>query len=286
MVSCLNFLSTSLVFASFTINPPPPIFPRNGFNCSVIFLHGGPGGSTSIKSTAFFDPSVYRVVLLDQRGAGKSTPAAELRENTSQHLVSDIEVLRRHLDIPRWHMVFGGSWGSTLALLYAQTHPEAVGSLVLRGIFTVRKSELDWFYKDGASHIFPDFHEAFINYLPEDDRKDPISAYYKLLTSDDYATRLAAAKAWSGYELATSTILINEESLRKVDDDVWALAHSRIEAHYFKHGAWLEDGQLLKKGNIDKIRHIPGERDFYLGKYFKGMRKWTSLSRTNVQQRP
>lgn len=229
------------------------------FDTSVIFLHGGPGGSTSIKSTAFFDPLVFRVVLIDQRGAGKSTPPAELRENTSKHLVSDVETLRKHLQISKWHMVFGGSWGSTLALLYAQTHPEAVASLVLRGIFTIRKSELDWFYKDGASHIFPEYHEAFIEYLPEEDRNDPISAYYKLLISDDYAIRLAAAKAWSGYELATSTLLVNEKNLKKVDDEVWALAHSRIEAHYFKHGAWLEEGQLFKKENIDKIRHIPGK---------------------------
>jgi len=156
-------------------------------------------------------------------------------------------------------VVFGGSWGSTLALLYAQTHPESVGSLVLRGIFTVRRSELDWFYKDGASHVFPDFYDAFINYLPPEKRINPMSAYYELLTSDDPATRLAAAKAWSGYELATSTLYIDEEGFKKVDDDVWVLAHSRIEAHYFIHGAWLEEGQLLKEENINKIRHIPGK---------------------------
>lgn len=198
-------------------------------------------------------------MLLDQRGAGKSTPPAELRENTSQHLVSDIEALRKHLQIQKWHVVFGGSWGSTLALLYAQTHPEAVSSLVLRGIFTVRRSELDWFYKDGAGHIFPEYHDAFINYLPLHKRDDPMSAYYELLTSEDHAARLAAAKAWSGYELATNKLFVDEESFKKLEDDVWALAHSRIEAHYFVHGAWLEDGQLLKKENIDKIRHIPCE---------------------------
>ena len=227
---------------------------------TVIFLHGGPGGSTSIKSTTFFDPKRYRVVLLDQRGCGKSTPPAELRDNTSHHLVSDIEALRRHLQISKWHMVFGGSWGSALALLYAQTHPHAVKSLVLRGIFTMRKSELDWFYKHGASHIFPDYFENYINYLPSEKRNEPMSAYYELLTSQDPKICLPAAKTWSGYELATSTLLIDQEALKKVDDDVWVLAHSRIEAHYFVHGAWLEEGQLLKQENIDKIRHIPGRQ--------------------------
>ena len=225
----------------------------------MIFLHGGPGGNTSISNTVFFDPAIYRVVLLDQRGCGKSTPPAELRENTSQHLVSDIESLRSHLNIAKWHVVFGGSWGSTLALLYAQTHPEVVGSLVLRGIFTVRRSELDWGYKDGTGRVFPEYHDAFLSYLSEDKRGDPITAYYELLTSDDPATRLAAAKAWSGYELATNSLFIDEEELKKVNDEVWVLAHSRIEAHYFMHGAWLEEGQLLKKENIDKIRHIPGK---------------------------
>ena len=213
-----------------------------------------------LSATLFFDPAIYRVVLLDQRGCGKSTLPAEFRENTSQHLVSDIEALRTHLNITKWHVVFGGSWGSTLALLYAQTHPEVVGSLVLRGIFTVRKSELDWGYKDGTGRVFPEYHDAFLRYLPEDKRGEPTTAYYELLTSDDLATRLAAAKAWSGYELATSSLLIDEEELKKVDDEVWVLAHSRIEAHYFMHGAWLEEGQLLKKKNIDRIRHIPGKQ--------------------------
>ena len=157
-------------------------------------------------------------------------------------------------------MVFGGSWGSTLALLYAQTHPESVGSLVLRGIFTVRKSELDWFYKHGAPHIFPDYYDAFINYLPPEKRNDPMPAYHALSTSEDPKICLPAAKAWSGYELSTSTLLVDEEAMKRVDDEVWVLAHSRIEAHYFVHGAWLEEGQLLKKENIDKIRHIPGKQ--------------------------
>ncbi|KAF2099295.1 proline iminopeptidase [Rhizodiscina lignyota] len=223
----------------------------------VIFLHGGPGGKTTIQNTAFFNPAVYRVVLLDQRGCGKSTPPADLRENTSHHLVSDIEALRKHLQIPKWHLVFGGSWGSCLSLLYAQTHPEAVGSLVIRGIFTVRKAELAWFYEGGISQFFPQQYDAFINFLPEDKRSDAMSAYYALMTSEDKATRLSAARSWSEMELCTSNLFIDQEGLKKLDDEVWVLAHSRIEAHYFKHGAWIEDGQLLKTENIDKIRHIP-----------------------------
>jgi proline iminopeptidase len=154
-------------------------------------------------------------------------------------------------------MVFGGSWGSTLALLYAQTHPDAVGSLVIRGIFTVRKAELAWFYAGGISQFFPEQYDAFINYLPEDKRNDPLSSYYALMTSEDQAVRLSAARAWSAIELCASTLYIDEESFKKLDDDEWVLAHSSIEAHYFKHGAWMEDGQLLMKENIDKIRHIP-----------------------------
>jgi proline iminopeptidase len=197
--------------------------------------------------------------LLDQRGCGKSTPPAELRENTSQNLVADIEALRKHLEIPTWHLVFGGSWGSTLALLYAQTHPKAVGSLILRGIFTMRKSELDFVFRGGISEFFPEQYDAFLNYLPEDKRGDVKTAYYELMTSDDPATRLSACRAWSLMELGTSTLLVDEESLKMVDDDAWVLAHSSIEAHYFINGAWMEDGQLLKKENIDKIRRIPSE---------------------------
>lgn len=164
----------------------------------VVFLHGGPGGSTSKASTVFFDPAVYRVVLFDQRGAGKSLPVAELRENTSQLLVSDIEALREHLAITKWHMVFGGSWGSTLSLLYAQTHPEAVGSLVVRGIFTVRESEVQWTRTaGGAGTLFPEAHEEFMNFLPPAERKDPWPAYHKRLTSEDLETRLNASRAWS-----------------------------------------------------------------------------------------
>jgi proline iminopeptidase len=223
---------------------------------AVLFLHGGPGGQTSKSNTSYFNPAVYRVVLFDQRGAGRSTPNAEIRENTTQHILDDIEGLRKHLDIPKWHCVFGGSWGSTLALLYAQEHPELVGSLIIRGIFTVRKEELDW-SRNGAAQLFPDFFQEFVNYLPEEDRKDPIAGYYKLLTSPDIETRIAAAKTWNTWDMSIGSLLPNVEGLSKISDDRWSLAHAVLEAHYFVHGAWLEEGQILKKNNIDKIRHIP-----------------------------
>ena len=188
----------------------------------VIFLHGGPGGHTSFSNTIFFDPAVYRVVLLDQRGSGKSEPAAELQENTSQHLVSDIEVLREHLGIEKWHMVFGGSWGSTLSLLYAQTHPEKVGSLVIRGIFTVRKSEIMFSRGfDGAARLYPELFDEFVNYLPHEDRTNPYPAYHRLLTSDDYETRLGASKIWNKWELGISQLIPNEDSFAILQDDRW-----------------------------------------------------------------
>jgi proline iminopeptidase len=225
----------------------------------VIFLHGGPGGQTSKSNTVYFDPAVYRVVLFDQRGAGKSTPSAELRENTTQHLVNDMEQLRKHLGIAKWHCVFGGSWGSTLALLYAQEYPELVGSLIVRGIFTVRKEELVWSRRDGVARMFPDLFDKFINYLPEEDRDDSYKGYYKLLTSNDRETQLAAARSWNTWDMSIGTIVLNTESLAQINDDNWSLNHALLECHYGIHGAWLEEGQILKKSNIDKIRHIPGK---------------------------
>lgn len=224
----------------------------------VIFLHGGPGGSTSKDNTAFFDPSIYRVVLLDQRGSGKSEPAAEIQENTSQLLVADIETLRNHLGIEKWHMVFGGSWGSTLTLLYAQTHPESCRSLVLRGIFTVRKSELDFVMSpNGTAHVFPEEYEKMVNYLSPEDRTDPLVGYYKLLVSDDYQTRLQAAKAWNRWELTCSQLLPDPKGYEKLDDDRWNLQHSRMESHFFINNGFLEAGQLLKPENLKRIAHIP-----------------------------
>ena len=224
----------------------------------VVFLHGGPGGSTSKASTVFFDPDIYRVVLFDQRGAGQSLPAAELRENTSQHLVSDIEALRKHLGIDKWHMVFGGSWGSTLALLYAETHPEAVGSLVVRGIFTVRKFEVQWARTaGGAGVLFPELHDEFLNFLPAAEREDPWPSYYKRLTSDDYDTRFQASRAWNKWELGISHLVPGSDVYDILSDDTWCLQHARMEAHYENNGAFLEEGQLLKPENVAKIRHIP-----------------------------
>jgi proline iminopeptidase len=224
----------------------------------VLFLHGGPGGQTSKSNTVYFDPAIYRVVLFDQRGAGKSTPNAELRENTTQHLVEDIETLRKRFGISKWHIVFGGSWGSTLALVYAQTHPDLVGSLILRGIFMVRKEELEWGTSSGACWSYPDAFEKFATYLPEEDRADTFAGYYKLLTSENRETRLAAARAWNSWEMSLSELHPSAASFEKLDDN-WSLAHAILECHYFVNGAWLEEGQILKKSNLDKIRHIPGK---------------------------
>lgn len=223
----------------------------------AIYLHGGPGGHISKGNTAFFDPDQYRVVLLDQRGCGKSRPNAETRENTTWHLVEDIEKLRRHLKIEKWHVVFGGSWGSTLALAYAQTHPGSVGSLILRGIFAVRKLELNWTLIEGANIMWPDAFEEFINFLPEEERKNHVESYRKRLLSDDPKISLPAARAWNKWELSIGTLYPSAEALKQLDDESYLLAHARTEVHYFTNGAWLEEGQLLKKENVDKIRHIP-----------------------------
>lgn len=227
----------------------------------VIFLHGGPGGQTTKANTCFFNPEVFRVVLLDQRGAGKSRPVAELRENTTQHLIDDIEVLRQHIGIKKWHVVFGGSWGSTLALAYAQAHPDAVGSLVLRGIFLVRKSELDMFYKGGTSQPFyPEEYEQWLHYLPESERNDPVAGYYKLLTSDDEKTRLSAARTFNRLEMRLSTVVAPADVYERLQDDDWVLSHARIETHYFVNGAFLKPRQLLNEDNLQAIQHIPSER--------------------------
>lgn len=226
---------------------------------TAIYLHGGPGGHTTKSNTAFFDPDQYRVVLLDQRGCGQSRPNAETRENTTWHLVDDIEKLRRHLKIEKWHVVFGGSWGSTLALVYAQTHPGSVGSLVLRGVFTVRQLELNWTLIEGANILWPDAFDEFINFLPEEERKNHVESYRRRLLSDDPKISLPAARAWNKYEISISTLYPSAEAFKQLDDESYLLAHARTEAHYFTNKAWLEEGQLLKKENVDKIRHIPSK---------------------------
>ncbi|MGE0175271.1 MAG: prolyl aminopeptidase [Oligoflexales bacterium] len=221
----------------------------------VVFVHGGPGAGTDPGQRRFFNPGKYRIILFDQRGCGQSTPHACLDENTTWDLVGDMEKLRLHLGIKRWQ-VFGGSWGSTLSLAYAQTHPETVTELVLRGIFLLRKREIDWFYQFGASEIFPDAWEAYKNMIPECERGDFLSAYYRRLTSNDAQTRLAAARAWSVWEGRTSKLLPDEASIARYDEGPFALAFARIECHYFmKRGFFREDGQLLK--NVARIRNIP-----------------------------
>lgn len=221
----------------------------------VVFVHGGPGGGTSPKCRRFFDPAVYRIVLFDQRGCGQSTPHAELTDNTTWDLVADIERVREHLDIERWQ-VFGGSWGSTLALAYAQTHPDKVTELVLRGIFMLRRRELEWFYQEGCDMLYPDAWETYVNAIPEAERGDLMSAYHRRLTSPDAKTRTDAARAWSVWEGATSFLHQDKSHIESSGEDEFALAFARIECHYFVHGGFFEhDDQLLR--NVDRIRHIP-----------------------------
>lgn len=222
----------------------------------VVVCHGGPGGGSTPSMRRYFDPQRYRIVLFDQRGCGKSRPHADLTDNTTWHLVEDMEKLRRHLGIERWQ-VFGGSWGSTLALSYAQTHPDAVTELVLRGIFTLRREELLWFYQEGASWLFPDLWEGYLAPIPEDERSDLIAAYYKRLTGSDRAEQIRAAKAWSMWEGGTVSLLPSEERVQAFSSDAFALAFARIECHYFQHGGFFDrDDQIL--ANIDRVRNIPG----------------------------
>lgn len=221
----------------------------------VIFIHGGPGGGTSPAMRRFFDPSVYRIVLFDQRGCGKSTPHACLEHNTTWDLVADMERLRGLLGIEAW-LLFGGSWGSTLALAYAETHPGRVTGLVLRGIFTLRRQELEWFYQAGASALFP---EAWANYLaviPPAERGDLIAAYHRRLTGDDPVERLRAARAWSVWEATTSHLLPDPAQIASFGEDEFALAFARIEAHYFVNGGFLASDTALLEG-VEAIRHMP-----------------------------
>jgi len=224
----------------------------------AVFLHGGPGGGTDARMRRFFDPRRYRIVLFDQRGCGKSRPHASLTDNTTWHLVEDIERLREHLGIERW-LVFGGSWGSTLALAYAETHPERVSALVLRGIFLVRRWEIDWFYQDpgGAAALFPDQWEQYVAPIPPAERADLIAAYYRRLTSEDPAELRRAARAWSVWEGATSFLHLNPSYVAKFDEADYASAFARIECHYFvNRGFFASDGQLL--ADVGRIRRIPG----------------------------
>jgi proline iminopeptidase len=220
----------------------------------VVFLHGGPGGATSPKHRRYFDPRKYRIVLFDQRACGQSRPYGELRENTTWDLVADIERLRAHLGIDGWQ-VFGGSWGSTLGLAYAQAHPERVTELILRGIFLASAWELDWFYRGGAAAIFPDVWETFLAAIPEAEQGDLLSAYLQRLVSEDPAIQKPAVKAWCTWEGALTNLFTPGEVIAGMGEDDLALAFSRLEAHYFANAAWLKEGQLL--ASLDRIRHLP-----------------------------
>jgi len=222
----------------------------------VVFLHGGPGAGLSPFHRRFFDPARYRIVLFDQRGAGRSTPHAELRDNTTWHLIADIEAIRVHFGIERW-VVFGGSWGSTLALAYAQCHPERALGLVLRGIFLGRPYELRWFNEldGGARWIFPERWQPYLEHIPADERHDMIEAYWRRLDSDDEAVRLAAARAWSDWEGGSTTLRHAPDEAGNFEEPDVALSVARAEVHYFRHRLFLEPDQLLR--DLDRIRHIP-----------------------------
>ena len=222
----------------------------------VVLLHGGPGGGCNAQMRCFHDPAHYRIVLFDQRGSGRSTPHADLTDNTTWDLVADIERLRNTLDIDRWQ-VFGGSWGSTLALAYAQTHPQCVTELVLRGIFMLRRWELEWFYQQGASRLFPEAWDKYVSAIPPAERGDMMAAFHRRLTSDDPATRLAAARAWSVWEGATSYLRVDDDFVGGHENPAFALAFARIENHYFVNGGFFDaDDQLLRDAH--RIAGIPG----------------------------
>ncbi|MGE0022548.1 MAG: prolyl aminopeptidase [Hyphomicrobium sp.] len=222
----------------------------------VLIVHGGPGGGCNPTMRRFHDPRHYRIILLDQRGCGRSTPNASIENNTTWHLVTDMERLRHHLGIARWQL-FGGSWGSTLALAYAETHPERVSALVLRGIFLLRQSELAWFYQDGASALFPEAWEAFERVIPPEERGDMIGAYYKRLVDPNPSVHIPAAEAWSVWEGTTLSLIEDPARVRSFANPAYALAFARIECHYFVNaGFFAEDGALIR--NAHRLGDIPG----------------------------
>jgi proline iminopeptidase len=221
----------------------------------ALFVHGGPGGGANPVHRRFWNPADYRVVLFDQRGCGRSTPHAELQNNTTWDLVQDMERIREHLGIERWQL-FGGSWGSTLSLTYAQQHPERVSDLVLRGIFLLRQREIDWYYQEGASRIFPEAWQKFLEPIPNDERGNLVDAYYRRLTSRDRAERILAARAWSMWEGSTSRLVPDPGLIARTGDEKFAEAFARIECHYFVNGGFFQnENQLLD--DVDRIRHIP-----------------------------
>ena len=223
----------------------------------AVFLHGGPGAGLIPEYRRFFDPEAYRVILFEQRGSGRSLPHASLEDNTTWHLVADIEKLRNHFGVEQW-LVFGGSWGSTLSLAYAETHPERVRGLVLRGIFLGRPGEIRWFYEagHGASAIFPETWEQYLQLIPETERGDMIAAYYRRLTSDDYSVRLEAAEAWSLWEASALKLLPDPKLIEEFTEPEMAIALARIECHYFANNCFFDTDNYLIE-NVDRIRHIP-----------------------------
>jgi len=221
----------------------------------AVFVHGGPGAGADARSRRFFDPARYRIVVFDQRGCGRSIPYANLDANTTWHLVADMERLRDFLGIDRW-LVFGGSWGSTLSLAYAQTHPNRVTELVLRGIFLLRRREIEWFYQSGTDSLYPDAWEAYRDAIPPAERDDMVRAYYRRLTSDDHAVAQAAARAWSVWEGSTSHLIPSAATVAHWSEDRYALAVARIECHYFVNGGFFHHENQLQDG-VGRIRHIP-----------------------------
>ena len=221
----------------------------------VVFVHGGPGAGCEPQHRSFFDPNVFRIVLFDQRGCGKSKPHAELEGNTTQALVADMEHIRTILDIKRW-VIFGGSWGSTLGLVYAQTHPERVLGLILRGIFLCRPWEIQWFYQDGANHLYPDYWEDFLHPIPPEERIDLVQAYYRRLTGKDEIARMAAAKAWSVWEGRCATLNPNKNVIDHFASPYTALSLARIESHYFVNQSFLAPDQILR--DAARLKNIPG----------------------------
>lgn len=221
----------------------------------VLFVHGGPGAGCGKYDRRFFDPEVYRIVLFDQRGAGRSRPHASLENNSTQKLVEDMETIRQHLGIEQW-VLFGGSWGSTLSLVYAQTYPERVLGMVLRGIFLCRREDIHWFYQEGASRLFPDMWEPFVQQIPEDERGDMVSAYYRQLTGENQIQQMAAAKAWSGWEGRTATLKPCQDLVDSFTEPHRALSLARIEAHYFINDSFLAPNQII--ANAHRLAGIPG----------------------------
>ena len=221
----------------------------------ILFVHGGPGGACDASSRRFFDPQIFRIITFDQRGCGRSTPHGSLHDNATDHLVADMEIIRQHLGIDEW-ILFGGSWGSTLSLLYAQAFPSRVSAMILRGIFLCRQCDIDWLYKDGANRVFPDYWEEFVKAVPDSERGDLINAYYERLTGEDELARMSAAKSWSAWEGNCSKLRPSADALAKFTKPHNALALSRIETHFFRNNGFIEENQILK--NMNSISAIPG----------------------------